>query len=80
MQSEALRNLGIVQRKMKLLAAIEPALLILALPSMVSAEVKPNSLFADNAVFQRGKELPIWGTARERERLTLSSPDKASRR
>lgn len=62
----------------KLLAAIESALLILALTSMVHAEVRPNSLFADDAVFQRGKELPVWGTARARG-LRLSSPDKASR-
>jgi len=57
--------------RMKLLAVIEPALSILALTSGVSAEVRPNSLFADNAVFQRGKQLPVWGIAREGERVTV---------
>ncbi len=57
--------------RMKLSAAIEPALLILALPFVVPAEVRPNSLFADNAVLQRDKELPVWGIAREGERVTV---------
>ena len=38
----------------------------------VSAEVKPNSLFSDNAVLQRGVSVPVWGTAADGERVTVS--------
>lgn len=33
--------------------------------------VKPNSLFTDNAVFQRGVEVPVWGTADNEEKITV---------
>jgi len=39
--------------------------------SRVSAEVKPNGLFGDNAVLQQGVEVPVWGTAREGEVVTV---------
>ncbi len=35
------------------------------------ATVKPNSLFSDNMVLQRGVALPIWGTANEDEKITV---------
>lgn len=35
------------------------------------ADVKPNSLFADNAVLQRDHEIPVWGTARDGEQVTV---------
>ena len=35
------------------------------------AEVKPNSLFADNSVLQRGVRVPIWGTAASGEKITV---------
>lgn len=35
------------------------------------AEVKPNSLFTDGAVLQRGQPVPIWGTANEGEKVTV---------
>ena len=35
------------------------------------ANVKPNSLFSDNAVLQRGMSLPVWGTARDGEKVTV---------
>jgi sialate O-acetylesterase len=35
------------------------------------AEVQPNSLFSDNAVLQRDKEIPVWGTARDGEKVTV---------
>jgi sialate O-acetylesterase len=35
------------------------------------AEVKPNSLFADNSVLQRDQAVPVWGTAREGEAITV---------
>ena len=34
--------------------------------------VKPNSLFSDNAVFQRGVEVPVWGTADNDEKITVA--------
>ncbi len=30
-----------------------------------------NSLFSDNAVFQQGKPLPVWGTGRDGEKITI---------
>ena len=35
------------------------------------AEVKPNPLFTDGAVLQRGQAVPIWGTARDGEKVTV---------
>lgn len=35
------------------------------------AEVKPNSLFSDGAVLQRGQKIPVWGTARDGEKITV---------
>ena len=35
------------------------------------AEVKPNGLFVDNCVLQRGVQVPIWGTADSGERVTV---------
>ncbi len=43
---------------------------LLAIAS-VHADVKPNSLFADNAVLQRDQVLPVWGTAGEGEAITV---------
>lgn len=35
------------------------------------AEVKPNPLFTDGAVLQRGQPIPVWGTARDGEKVTV---------
>ena len=35
------------------------------------ATVKPNSLFSDNMVLQRGVAVPIWGTANDSEKVTV---------
>ncbi|MEY3394102.1 MAG: hypothetical protein RL346_338 [Verrucomicrobiota bacterium] len=35
------------------------------------AEVKPNPLFSDGAVLQRDQKLPVWGTARDGETITV---------
>ncbi len=45
------------------------ALLLAA--SLARAEVQPNSLFSPGAVLQRGMRLPVWGTARDGERVTV---------
>jgi sialate O-acetylesterase len=52
-----------------------PALSLFALATLVSgplhAEVKPNPLFTDGAVLQRGQPVPVWGTARDGEKITV---------
>src|ERR1700722_12508234 len=35
-------------------------------------EVKPNRLFSENAVLQQGVNLPVWGTANEGEKVTVT--------
>jgi sialate O-acetylesterase len=47
------------------------ALLVFTRIFLVHAEVRPNSLFADNAVFQRDQIIPVWGTAREGEAISV---------
>lgn len=51
------------------------ALNVLAVVALVSgslhADVKPNPLFADGAVLQRGQPVPVWGTARDGEKVTV---------
>ncbi|MBI2844279.1 MAG: sialate O-acetylesterase [Armatimonadetes bacterium] len=36
------------------------------------AEVVPNSLFSDGAVLQQGMSVPVWGTANDGEKVTVS--------
>ena len=40
------------------------------------ADVKPNSLFSDNAVLEGGVEIPVWGTARDGENVTVQIADQ----
>ena len=40
------------------------------------AEVRPNSLFTDGAVLQRDQSIPIWGTARDGESITVELNDQ----
>lgn len=35
------------------------------------AEVAPNLLFTDNAVLQRGMNIPVWGAAKDGEKVTV---------
>jgi sialate O-acetylesterase len=42
-----------------------------AILSRAAAEVRPNSLFSDGAVFQQDVTLPVWGTAGEGENVTV---------
>ena len=37
----------------------------------LSAAVKPNPLFTDGAVLQRGQPVPVWGTANDGEKVTV---------
>jgi sialate O-acetylesterase len=47
-------------------------ILLLAAASAVQAEVKLHALFTDGAVLQRELPLPIWGTASDGEKVTVS--------
>ena len=38
---------------------------------LLYAEVKPNILFTDGAVLQRGQNVPVWGTANDGEKITV---------
>jgi sialate O-acetylesterase len=38
---------------------------------LLHAEVKPNVLFTDGAVLQRGQNIPVWGTANDGEKVTV---------
>jgi sialate O-acetylesterase len=49
------------------------ALLLTALAATIAgAEVKPHGLFTDGAVLQRNRAVPVWGTAAEGEKVTVS--------
>jgi sialate O-acetylesterase len=50
-----------------------PVFLFLLLQWQLSiATVKPNSIFTDHMVLQKGVAVPIWGTAEEGENVTVS--------
>jgi sialate O-acetylesterase len=38
---------------------------------LLQAEVKPNRLFTDGAVLQRGQAVPVWGTANDGEKVSV---------
>lgn len=44
---------------------------LLAAAPCARAEVKPNSLFSNGAVLQQGIALPVWGTAKDGENVTV---------
>jgi len=46
-------------------------LIAVAVSSSLCADVKPNPLFSDGAVLQRGQPVPVWGTARDGEKITV---------
>jgi predicted neuraminidase len=48
------------------------ALASFALASSVWADVTPHPLFSDGAVLQRGRAIPVWGTADNSERITVT--------
>ena len=43
-----------------------------ALSCSARADVIPTGLFCDNAVLQQGRRVPVWGTASEGEKVTVS--------
>lgn len=52
-------------------AALVLTLALAAAPA-VRADVRPNSLFSDNAVLQQGISVPVWGTANDDEKVTVT--------
>ncbi len=54
---------------------MNPRLIHLTLTALLTttlhAEVKPNPLFSDGAVLQRGQKIPVWGTARDGEKVNV---------
>jgi len=47
-------------------------LTVCALASSAWAEVKPNTLFSDSAVLQQNVNIPVWGSAKEGEKVTVT--------
>ncbi len=47
-------------------------LALVCLGAPARADVKPAALFTDNAVLQRDKPIPVWGTADAGEKVTVS--------
>ncbi|MCF7848245.1 MAG: hypothetical protein K9M45_05285 [Kiritimatiellales bacterium] len=53
------------------------ALTVMAIASLVSAEVKVAEIFTDNMVLQRELPVPVWGTAVAGEKITVSFAGQA---
>lgn len=47
-----------------------------ALACQIHAELRPADLFSDHAVLQQGRPVPIWGTARSGEKITIRYRDE----
>lgn len=58
--------------KTTLLTVAALAAAVVMISTGVRADVKVNGLFSDNAVLQRGMPVPVWGDARDGERVTVS--------
>ena len=61
-------NLSVMSRTF---LAIAIAAWVAGTPSAARAEVKPNRLFSDGAVLQQGVSVPVWGTAKDGEKVTV---------
>ena len=48
-----------------------PLLVLLACQTLGRAAVTPHSLFSENAVLQQQMNVPVWGTAKEGEKVTV---------
>ena len=56
------------RRALRIWAAIVAVVLA---QSVAWAEVKPNALFSDGAVLQQGGKAPVWGAAKDGEKVTV---------
>jgi sialate O-acetylesterase len=52
------------------------ALTLVSTSSVALAEVTPNPLFADHAVLQQGRKIPIWGKAAPGEAVTVTMANR----
>jgi sialate O-acetylesterase len=57
---------------MKVSPPLTLALFAVILSAGARAAVQPNGLFSDNAVLQQNTEVPVWGTAKEGEKVTVT--------
>ena len=48
------------------------SLLLSLCATAATADVKPHGMFNDHAVLQRGINIPVWGTAANGEKITVS--------
>ena len=58
---------------MKIKQNILIALMGISLPFAGMADVQPAALFADGMVIQRETKAPVWGTADDGERVTVTA-------
>ncbi len=58
-----------------ILTTVSLAISVLSSASLLAA-VKPNPLFTDGAVLQRGQAVPVWGTAKDGEKVTVTLGDQ----
>jgi sialate O-acetylesterase len=66
-------SIAIIPMKNPLPRLFSAALLAsLCLSGELLAEVIPHALFGDNAVLQQGRRVPVWGSAEEGEKVTVS--------
>lgn len=52
--------------------------LLVSYAQFARAEVKPNSLFSDGVVLQQGIAVPIWGTAKDGEKITVKMQNQTA--
>jgi sialate O-acetylesterase len=61
-----------IERGMKTPSLFFVAAAALAVLPGARSEVRPNALFSDHAVLQQGREIPVWGTGTDGERVTIA--------
>jgi sialate O-acetylesterase len=70
LRSKPINHLLLKNKTMNKILAI--SLLLSLSVSTAIADVQPNGLFNNHAVLQRGIKIPVWGTASEGEKVTVS--------
>lgn len=53
-------------------------LLLFNIAIAYSQELKPSNLFCDNMVLQHGMSVPVWGTAKPNEKITVKFADQST--
>lgn len=64
--------------RLKLSALAVLACICVVAGSKARANVKPNGLFSDNAVLQQGMTVPVWGSGREGEKVTITFQNQSA--